>query len=80
MRRTKRADQQPITLTDSEKLRRRSGNIGSLELLAGLPSDEQSRFNFWVQFKNHEDVIAAGVARLRQIVLERIDCGELCLI
>ncbi|WP_155646913.1 hypothetical protein [Burkholderia territorii] len=51
-----------------------------MELLAGLPSDEQSRFNFWVQFKNHEDVIAAGVARLRQIVLERIDCGELCLI
>ncbi|MFM0527244.1 hypothetical protein PQR11_19920 [Paraburkholderia strydomiana] len=49
-------------------------------MLAGLPRDEQSRFDFWVQFKHHEDVIAAGVARLRFMVLERVDCGELCLI
>ncbi len=80
MKRIKRTEQQPITLTDSEKLRRRCGNIGSLEMLTGLPRDEQSRFNFWVQFKNHEDVIAAGVARLRLMELERVDCGELCLI
>ncbi|WP_157131268.1 hypothetical protein [Burkholderia pseudomallei] len=76
----KRAEQKPITLTDSEKLRRRCGTIGSLEELAGLPRDEQSRFNFWVQFNHHEDVIDAGVARLRLMVLERVDRGELCLI
>ncbi|MBW5284193.1 hypothetical protein [Burkholderia gladioli] len=49
-------------------------------MLAGLPRREQSRFNFLEQFEIHEAVIAAGVAPLRLMALERVECGELCLI
>ena len=41
------------------------GTIGALEEAAGLPGDPDSRFAFWIRFKDAPDPITAGVAALR---------------
>ncbi len=42
------------------------GTIGALERRAGIGPDEDSRFRFWIAFRNSADPIADGVAELRR--------------
>ncbi|MFK7945778.1 MAG: hypothetical protein AB8B85_23100 [Paracoccaceae bacterium] len=52
------------------------GTLGALERQAGLSPDPDSRFTFWIAFKDHPDPIAAGVAVLRGRIVENAAAPE----
>ena len=49
------------------------GTIGALERLAGIGPDEESRFRFWIAFRNSADPIADGLAELRRRIATHQD-------
>lgn len=57
-------------------------SVGDFEKLAGIPSDNQSRFNFWIKFKHADGnkVIEDGINALLSKISRRIKSGELVLL
>lgn len=81
-----------VTTAQKAAIRRPGGTIGQLEALAGIPSDEGSRFIFW-SARNAEVRDSTGVQypdgnlvfeRAREVCYKliewRISMGELCII
>lgn len=54
--------------------------IGQLEALAGIESDRQSRFEFWIRYRASANPIQDGVAELRGMVMARLLAGEICAV
>jgi hypothetical protein len=81
-----------VTKAQKEAIRRPGSTIGQLEALAGLPSDESSRFHFWsarnaevrdatgMQYPDGNLVLERACEVCYKLIEWRLSRGELCII
>ena len=81
-----------VSKAEKEAIRRPGGTIGQLERLAGIPSDESSRFAFWsareaevrdstgVRYPDGNLVFERAREVCYKLIERRVSAGEICIL